>query len=415
MAPSFRMSWWMYFPHLACGALLLGRAVLAKDVVLVATLPVWAMAAETLLSTHSPQIKYLFGYWWPQVTMYILARGVAAASSARSLNLFFTALLLAVFGFVALDALGLDPHSLLPSYKDVDAAVTFEEFNYYSGEYRRLRGFFGEASVLSGVVVVFASIVAVSRRSSTTRLDSTGRAEGWSSVTVIAASVLLLPFVLSKAGMIIAGAGLLAYAVRWMFSARFSLKVFVRVCGALAMTGIAAGALLVVAPSSLRNYLELELQRATVGIEGQSSEMGNSGLYSRYDHWGLTLQSLASYPLGSGTFGVGKAYDDPRWFNRNREMDRRIPFGVYGLLNQWANLAAQTGLYGLSVVIFIFYSHFAHRGDPAARWLLSTELVAFLFTVETYPYLALIPLAARSLAPREPAGFKPLAEDPSRA
>lgn len=396
-APSLRLNWWMYLPALGAGVYLLGPSVLAVDILLIGSLPVWAIVMEVLLSDHGSELKYLFGYWWPQVVTYILARAVATVAPTRVLNIWFVLMLVAIFGFVGMESVGLDPHAILPSYKDVDAVNTFEEFTYYSGEYRRLRAFFGEASVLSGVVVLMASMVLASRWTSKLLAPALSSLANTSSILVVLAAIMLLPFVLSKAGLIIAAIGVVGYGLRWLRSAQLTARWWTKAFISLGALVAVAITVFLIAPTSIRNYFQTEVYRANVGLAGGGSELGNTGLYSRYDHWLLTLQCVAHYPLGSGTVGIGESYDNPEWFTRNREMDRRIPMGVFGLLNQWANVAAQTGLYGLAIVVFVLGYHFRNRGDPALRWLLCTELIVFFFTVETYPYLALVPIAAAAL------------------
>jgi hypothetical protein len=169
-------------------------------------------------------------------------------------------------------------------------------------------------------------------------------------------------------------------------------------------------------------------------LQQQTGQAGGSGLATRIECWKLAVYSVGYYPLGVGGWGVDNVLNRTTAIVPTPEMRLFFDQDMYGLKSALANLVAQTGLVGISLLgcwlWWSFLTPAAHylksgtRSDTFLAGLYGASAVlsmVFLFTCELYPSYALLlffklhadAIAARMYVPVPEVPVGALAEIPT--
>jgi hypothetical protein len=318
------------------------------------------------------------------------------------------------------DTLGYDMMSLLPF--TMPDETYFEQVTMDKFGAARIRGFFPESGVLGAVSLGVATSVALGSWVLIAQRRNPGAV-----VALIASSLIgmiMLGLTLTKSGLFMAGAGLAGFLVLLALGRN-------RVCRLTALFGSVAtilvfGALLA-APGDLGAYFRQELGNALT-LQDQTGQSGG-GLGTRVECWKLALYSVAYYPCGVGGWGVDNVLNRTTAIVPTPEMNFFFDRDMFGLKSGLANLVAQTGLVGLSLLVFwLWWSFltpaFRHlqsgaRADTLLAGLYGASAglsVVFLFTCELYPSYALLlffKLHADAIAHRGQVLCSEMVEEPS--
>jgi hypothetical protein len=310
--------------------------------------------------------------------------------------------------------------SLLPFTMPDDAyfeQVTMDKFGA-----ARIRGFFPESGVLGAVSLGIATSMALGSWVLISQRRNPPAAVTLFTSIIIA--VVMLGLTLTKSGLFMVGAGLAGF-LGFLAIGRNSVCRMTAVIGSIAAVVIFAG--LLSAPGDLGAYFREELGNGLT-LQDQTGQAGG-GLASRVECWKLALYSVAYYPCGVGGWGVDNVLNRTTAVVPTPEMNFFFDRDMFGLKSALANLIAQTGVVGLSLLGFwLWWSFLA----PAFRHLKSgttTETllaglyaasaalsVVFLFTCELYPSYALLlffKLHADAIAARVQVPWLEVVEEPT--
>jgi hypothetical protein len=363
---------------------------------------VWPLLAIPL---YAAAISWVFPCWRPDLwtilerplftvlCVLMVSVVLSPAGNWRHRLLAFGILFVCLIGAIG-DTLGYDMTSLLPFTMPDDAyfeQVTMDKFGA-----ARVRGFFPESGVLGAVSLGVATSVALGSWVLIAQRRNPG------AVVALAASmfigVIMLGLTLTKSGLFMLAAGLAGFLVFLAISRNFACRM-AAVVGSIAAVTI-LGALLS-APGDLGAYFREELGNGLT-LQDQTGQAGG-GLATRVECWKLALYSVAYYPCGVGGWGVDNVLNRTTAVVPTPEMNFFFDRDMFGLKSGLANLIAQSGLVGLSLLGYWLWRSFL---SPALRLLKSgtrtdTLLaglygasaglsVVFLFTCELYPSYALL-------------------------
>jgi|GEM_PF-4297691 len=408
-APSFPLPWWFHVAIIGMLIMVDIKGSFEYPAVLAFLLPLLACIAEFHVSHSKSRLIPILGFWLPQLSIYLAARvALRKYSATAAMNI----LLLTIAGallFLFFDAVGVDLHSLLPSYKNADVTGLSEGFMEY-GDERRFRGFFGEASSFSGTVVYFNLVAIGLLVSQKTRISARSVlykfALGFFGLSLLLAVVLPL----SKAGALVLLAAVPAGFIWVLLDRKLAVASVIGFAGLAVAAGVFFGSSKI--NRRVTDYVRTEIANAQ---DAATEEQGSSGSSSRKVHWTMTREVLDRYPLGAGHTGIKQVFLEPHTFTPNYEMQMRIPADVYGMMNASADIATLTGWPGIIASLLILLT-------PAARAInlrrkrrctttqvfivlaLTSAAAAYVSVVETFFFLSLFALleaAAREIT-REP-------------
>jgi hypothetical protein len=305
----------------------------------------------------------------------------------------FGILLVCLIGAVG-DTLGYDMLSSLPFTMPDDA--NFEQVTMDKFGAERVRGFFPESGVLGAVSLGIATSIALGAWV----LIAKGRRPG-AAVTLLASILLggiMLGLTLTKSGLFMVAAGLAGFLTLLAIGRNRACRL-TAVVGSIVAVGILAAVL--AAPGELGAYFRTELGNGLT-LQDQTGQAGG-GLATRVECWKLAFYSVEYYPGGVGGWGADTVLNRTTQVVPTPEMNYFFDRDMFGLKSGLANLVAQTGLVGISLLGFwLWWSFLA----PAFRHLksgTSTETllaglyaasaglsVVFLFSCELYPSYALL-------------------------
>jgi len=347
---------------------------------------------------------------------------LSKAASWRYHVIAFGILLVCLVGAIG-DYLGNDMTSLLPFTMPDDPS--FDQVTQYSSGASRIRGFFPESGVLGAVSLGIATCVALGAWTLTSHRYNPG-----ARVTLLAAlslGAIMLVLTLTKSGLFMVAAGLGGFLIVLVLGRNRDCRR-TSVLGAIAAALLLAG--LLFAPGDLGGYFRAEAGTA-LNLEQQTGQAGGSGLATRLECWKLAIYSAGYYPLGVGGWGADAVLNRTNAIVPTPEMRLFFNQDMYGLKSALANLVAQTGLVGVSLLGFwLWWSFLA----PALLYLKSGTCsdtflaglygasaalsVVFLFTCELYPSYALLlffklhadAIAAQIHVPAREVSFEALTE-----
>jgi hypothetical protein len=311
----------------------------------------------------------------------------------RSRCLAFGILLVCVIGAVG-DTLGYDMLSALPFTMPDDA--NFEQVTMDKFGAARVRGFFPESGVLGAVSLGVATCLALGAWVQV----SQRRHLGGFAVLLVAIIVggAMLGLTLTKSGLFMTAGGLAGFLFLLAIGRNRACRL-TAVIGAVLMAGLFAA--LLFAPGDLGAYFRTELGNGMT-LQDQTGQSGG-GLATRVECWKLAFVSVEYYPCGVGGWGLDNVLNRTTAVAPTEEMRFYFDNEMFGLKSALANLVAQTGLVGISLLGFwLWWSFLA----PAFRHLQSgtrtDTLLAglygasaalslvFLFSCELYPSYALL-------------------------
>jgi len=355
---------------------------------------------------YGTAVSWVFPAWRPDIwtilerplftVLCVLMVSVVLSRAAgwRYQVIAFGILLVSLVGAVG-DSLGYDMLSWLPFSMPDDPY--FDQVTNYGVGASRIRGFFPESGVLGAVTLGVATSVALGAWV----LASQRRRRG-ASATLLAALALgaiMLVVTLTKSGLVVAMAGVTGF---------FAVLALGRnqACRMTALAGTLSAVLvlgaLLCAPGDLGNYFRTELGTA-LNLRAQTGQAGGSGLATRVECWKVAAYSVRYYPLGVGGWGVDEVLNRTTAISPTPEMRLFFNQDMYGLKSALANLVAQTGVVGMSLLgCWLWWNFLA----PASRYLKSGTRsgillaglygasaglsVSFLFSCELYPSYALL-------------------------
>jgi hypothetical protein len=363
---------------------------------------VWPLLAIPL---YGAAVSYVFPCWRPDVwtilerplfsILCVLMVSVVVSSEGdwRHRLLAFGILIICLIGAVG-DTLGYDMISALPFSTPDDAyfeQVTMDKFGA-----ARVRGFFPESGVLGAVSLGIATSSALGTWALLSRRRTPGAFAALAGFVVLGAAMLVLT--LTKSGLMMSASGLAGFLVFLAFSRNPACRMTALVGSVLAGLGMVA---LFYAPGDLGAYFQAEVGNALT--LHQDSAPSGGGLATRIECWRLALYSLLYYPTGVGGWGVDNVMNRTTEVVPTAEMRFFFDRDMFGLKSGLANLVAQTGLVGVSLLGFWLWWNFLL---PAFRLLksgiFSDTLLAglygasaalsvfFLFSCELYPSYALL-------------------------
>jgi len=293
------------------------------------------------------------------------------------------------------DYLGHDMTSLLPFTMPDDPY--FDQVTNYSSGASRIRGFFPESGVLGAVSLGVATCIALGAWVLTSRRRNPG---AWATLLAsLSLGGIMLVLTLTKSGLFMIIAGLGGFLIMLALGRNRACRR-TSLLGAIAALLVLAG--LLCAPGDLGSYFRAEAGTA-LNLQSQTGQTGGSGLATRIECWKLAAYSVRYYPLGVGGWGVDRVLNRTNAVVPTPEMRLFFDQDMYGLKSALANLVAQTGLVGMSLLGFWLWRSFL---APASYYLKSGTYsdtflaglygasaalsVAFLFTCELYPSYALL-------------------------
>jgi hypothetical protein len=391
---------------------------------------VWPLLAIPL---YGAAVSWVFPCWRPDLwtilerplftvlCVLLVSVVLSQAGDWRHRLLAFGVMGVCLVGAVG-DTLGYDMMSLLPF--TMPDETYFEQVTMDKFGAARVRGFFPESGVLGAVSIGIATSVALGAWVAVSRRRNPGAVAALAAALGIAA--IMLGLTLTKSGLFMAAGGLAGFlfflAVGRNRSCR--LTALIGSVAAVAMLGA-----VLAAPGDLGAYFRAELGNGLT-LQDQTGQ-GGGGLATRVECWKLALYSAAYYPGGVGGWGVDNVLNRTTEVVPTAEMNFFFDRDMFGLKSALANLIAQTGFVGLSLLGFwLWWSFLA----PAFRHLRSGTRTAtllaglygasaglslvFLFSCELYPSYALLlffklhadAVAARVRAP-SPEAVEVFAED----
>jgi hypothetical protein len=363
---------------------------------------VWPLLAIPL---YGAAVSWVFPCWRPDIwtilerplftVLCVLLVSVVLSNAGdwRHRILAFGIMAVCLVGAVG-DTLGYDMMSLLPFTMPDDAyfeQVTMDKFGA-----ARVRGFFPESGVLGAVSLGLATSVALGAWVLISRRRNSGAIVAL--VAALGFAAAMLGLTLTKSGLFMAAGGLAGFLGFLAVGRNRSCRL-TAIIGSLAAVLI-LGAVLA-APGDLGSYFRSELGNGLT-LQDQTGQAGG-GLATRVECWKLALYSAVYYPGGVGGWGVDNVLNRTTEVVPTPEMSFFFDRDMFGLKSALANLVAQTGLVGISLLGFWLGSGFL---APAFRHLKSgartDTLLAglygasaalslvFLFSCELYPSYALL-------------------------
>lgn len=394
--PSFPVKTWMFLPLIALSIYRLRFRVLKPEILMVLFLVAWCYAADFLAAESTRGFVFLTNIWVPQVAAFLfIAAELVKADRKKVLFLVLSTGTL-ISAMVIAERTGINWHKILPSYKsfaDSSGIVVGTDTLTSDANLVRLRGFYGEASVLSGYVVLhLLAILALTFGGSRRKLG--WGYFGWACVVIVCLTGLML-LVLSKAGLVTFIAAGFCFLVAMAFRRRG--KIAPRLISITILVGAAVAIPLSynALPASMKSYIDEESKAISEALENTKDRGPLTGAQSRIDHAMLTYQVVHDNPFGSGFTGVKQAMLAPRLFQFNREMQQREAAGIAGLMNQFSDILAQAGIVGLLIMFLWMYFIMKTGGNPLPLpWgvALAAFYFAFIVTTESSFYLAVLPL-----------------------
>ncbi len=293
------------------------------------------------------------------------------------------------------DCLGYDMTSLLPFTMPDDPY--FDQVTNYSFGASRVRGFFPESGVLGAVSLGIATSIALGAWV----LISQRRHRGATATLLAALAIggIMLALTLTKSGLFMIMGGMVVFFIVLAVSRNRACRTTAVVGSISAVLVLAA---LLSAPGDLGSYFRAEVGTA-LNLQAQTGQTGGSGLATRIECWKLAVYAVGYYPLGVGGWGVDNVLNRTTAVVPTPEMRLFFDQDMYGLKSALANLVAQTGVVGISLLGFwIWWSFLAPvlrhlksgtRTDTLLAGLYGASAglsIIFLFTCELYPSYALL-------------------------
>jgi hypothetical protein len=389
---------------------------------------VWPLLA---IPFYGAAVSWVFPSWHPDfwtilerplftmLCVLMVSVVFSQAEGWRYRVLAFGILFVSLIGAIG-DSLGYDMTSLLPFTMPDDAffeQVTMDKFGA-----TRVRGFFPESGVLGAVSLGIATCIALGAL-----VTLSQRRRPAAVATLLAAVIIgmtMLGLTLTKSGLFMIAAGLAGFLFLLAIGRNRSCRM-TAVFGSIVMAVILAS--LVFIPGDLGAYFRTEASTA-LNLQAQTGQSGGSGMATRIECWKLALYSVEYYPLGVGGWGVDNVMNRTTAVVPTPEMRFFFDRDMFGLKSALANLVAQTGLVGISLLGFWLWWNFL---APAFQLLKSGTRTAtllaglygasaglsivFLFTCELYPSYALLlffKLHADAMAARVQMPLPEIAEEP---
>jgi hypothetical protein len=330
---------------------------------------------------------------WDTACVLLVSVCLLNQSLRRHYLLIAAILLVTVIGIGA-DITGHDPVSHLPFQMPNDEY--FDRITVDASGSVRLRGFYPEAGILGGVTIALAAAVAMG--SVVLMLKRRHRQialAGFVTAVLFAGAVLCLT--VTKAGIVVWGAGIAAF----LFTLITSRNRGCRRSGLAACSFVLVCAVVfaIAAPREVTSYYKGQVA-AMAGRGGPARR--DSGMVTRSQCWKLALYSVRDYPLGLGGWGLGRVLSSEPQVTLTDEMKFFFQRDMFGLKNGLANLMTESGAVGLGLLAFWLWWSFAR---PAWRYRrlgsVQSTLVcslyagsaamalAFLSSCEIFPCLAL--------------------------
>jgi hypothetical protein len=364
---------------------------------------VWPLLAIPL---YGAAVSWTFPCWHPDLwtilerplftVLCVLMVSVvfSQAGDWRYRVLAFGILFISLVGAIG-DSLGYDMTSLLPFTMPDDAyfeQVTMDKFGA-----SRVRGFFPESGVLGAVSLGVATCIALGAW-----VTISHRRRPAAVATMLAASligVIMLALTLTKSGLFMIAAGLAGFLTLLAIGRNHACRT-IAVIGSISLAVILAGLLFI--PGNLGAYFRTEASTA-LNLQAQTGQSGGSGMATRIECWKLALYSVEYYPLGVGGWGVDNVMNRTTAVVPTPEMRFFFDRDMFGLKSALANMVAQTGLVGISLLgLWLWWGFLSpafrlrKSGTRTATLLAGLYAasaglsVVFLFTCELYPSYALL-------------------------
>ncbi len=389
---------------------------------------VWPLLA---IPFYGAAVSWVFPSWHPDfwtilerplftmLCVLMVSVVFSQAEGWRYRVLAFGILFVSLIGAIG-DSLGYDMTSLLPFTMPDDAffeQVTMDKFGA-----ARVRGFFPESGVLGAVSLGIATCIALG-----SLVTLSPRRRPAAVATLLAAVIIgmtMLGLTLTKSGLFMIAAGLAGFLFLLAFGRNQNCRM-TAVFGSIALAVVLAS--LIFIPGDLGAYFRTEASTA-LNLQAQTGQSGGSGMATRIECWKLAFYSVEYYPLGVGGWGVDNVMNRTTAVVPTPEMRFFFDRDMFGLKSALANLVAQTGLVGISLLGFWLWWNFL---APAFQLLKSGTRTAtllaglygasaglsivFLFTCELYPSYALLlffKLHADAMAARVQMPLPEIAEEP---
>lgn len=331
-----------------------------------------------------------------QVSMLLLAFVALRGASLSEIHALFAFILVtAVVGALG-EMAGLNMHALLPS--KVMEQEYYKDAMFLAGGVQRFRGFFTESSILLAVTTSFGFVAAIGALA----VKGRGRFVAAAAIGGTIAVAILWAVTLAKTGLVIALAGCVGVAAAVLLNLRRKHLPLLIIGGVITVLLVATTAFLL--PASVKDYLAEDAAALPLALEGNRAvEASSSGLLTRIECWRLALETVRRFPLGVGFFGIEHSYFTSRNVTLTGELVTMFRLGIFGLKNTIANVLAQTGVPGATLLVAALWQAFirplraARRAGvrlpagPAAVYLASFCIsVVFLASCETYYWMALL-------------------------
>jgi hypothetical protein len=319
-------------------------------------------------------------------------------SVQRQYALLLGILFISLIGAVG-DTMGHDMTALLPFELPDDAVVN--TIILQQGDVARIRGFFTEGGVLGAVSIGVATMIAMGavvliRSKACLRFAWMGL------ISSLCMGGAILCITVTKSGFVMVIAGCVGFVTVLLCSRNPRCRMLAIILFASLIIGGAV--FLAVGPYTITNYLRGEVIAAANPYAMTSDDIaGHSGVVTRYKCWLLAFHSLRQYPLGVGPYGLGAVIQREGNAGLTHEMRYFFSRDNFGLKNALANLIAEDGVVGISLLAFWVAVAFLR---PILHYLregsLDSTLVAgiygasalsslvFLFSCELYPSMAFL-------------------------
>ena len=377
---------------------LLGRNVLQPGVWPLAALSIYTLLIGAVYVSSLDDWKEINSAQMRQLSVMLLAFFAMRHATLRELHIFFAAVLFVAAVGVAGEMRGIDMHGFLPAKAAQQEYYT--DAGFLNDGSQRFRGFFTESSILLASTTGFAVITALGALASWRH--SPGR--GFLAATAGLAGLLmlfLLGVTLAKTGLVLAVGG----GFGWMLAVvRYAPpRKTVRLLACAVAAAILAGGAFLLLPSSKQEYFINDVRSLPSALEGNSKLEATSsgGLLTRVECWRIAAEAVGRHPLGVGLYGIPDVVGDSNHINLTAELRYLFGLGIYGLKNTLANILAQTGLPGLTLLLLGLWQLFlqplrvaAQHGEPLGSGPSSVYLAGFfmsllfLATCETYYWMA---------------------------
>ena len=297
------------------------------------------------------------------------------------------------------DTMGHDMTALLPFELPDDAVVN--TIILQQGDVARIRGFFTEAGVLGAVSIGVATMIALGALV-LIRIKACLRFAWMGLFSSLCMGGAILCITVTKSGFIMVIAGCLGFVTVLLCSRNARCRVLAIILFAGLIIG---GALfLALGPSTITTYLRGEVVAAVNPYAMTSEDIaGHSGVVTRYKCWALAFQSLRQYPLGVGPYGLGSVIQREGNAGFTREMRYFFSRDNFGLKNALANLIAEDGIIGISLLAFWVtvallrpILHYLREGSLDSTLVAgiygasALSALVFLFSCELYPSMAFL-------------------------